>query len=62
MAAGPVRNIAETAEYLRVSERMVRSLIASGELAHRRIGVGRIVTTQDDLDQYLDSHRHGEAA
>lgn len=62
MAASAVRNIAETAEYLRVSERTIRSLIASGDLAHRRIGKGRIVTVQADLDEYLDAHRHGKAA
>lgn len=57
-----VRNVAETAEYLRLSERYVWSLISSGALPHRRIG-GRVLTTQEDCDALLEKHRNnGEAA
>ena len=63
MADAPVvRNIPETAEYLRVSVRTVRALIAAGDLSHRRIGKGRIVVTQDDCDEYLAAHRLGRTA
>ena len=56
---GPVRNVCETAEYLRVSESTVRALMSAGDLPHRRIGRGRLVTTQDDIDEYLAAHRIG---
>lgn len=63
-ATGPILNLDETADYLRVSRRTVGALIASGELPHRRIGPdgGRIVTTAEDREAYLDAHRSGQAA
>ena len=63
-ATGPILNTKETADYLRLSLRTVAALIASGELPHRRIGPGRgrVVTTAEDREQYLEAHRFGQAA
>lgn len=41
------------ADYLRVSERTVRKLVADSSLRHRRVG-RRIIFMRSDLDRYLD--------
>ncbi len=63
-ATGPFLNIQQTADEFGVSVRTLGALIASGELPHRRIGPGRgrIVTTAEDREEYLDARRHGNAA
>lgn len=63
-ATGPILNLQQTADEFGVSLRTITSLIASGELPHRRIGPGRgrVVTTAEDREEYLDAHREGQAA
>lgn len=63
-ATGPFLSIQETADEWGVSQRTIGALIASGELPHRRIGPGRgrVVTSAEDREEYLEAHRHGKAA
>ena len=48
----------EVAEELRVSERMVRSMMSRRELAHVWIG-GKRHVLREDLDAYIESQRVG---
>jgi len=48
--------VAEVSEQLNVSRGTIYNLCATGELPHRRIGIGRgcIRITEEDLKEYLD--------
>jgi excisionase family DNA binding protein len=54
-------SVKQVAARLNVSAATVYSLCDSGELPHRRIGVGRgcIRVTEEDLQEYLDRKRVG---
>lgn len=55
-APAPLRSIRAVAEFLGVSERTVRRLIAGGELKAHRIG-GSLRISEADLRAYLDRCR-----
>jgi excisionase family DNA binding protein len=51
--AAPVLTIAEAADYLRVSQRLVQRLIADGRLRSTRLG-RRVLVRRVDVDAYLE--------
>ena len=55
-------SVSEAAQFLKISQSLVYSLIERGKLAHYRLGLGRggIRISQADLFQYLDSKRVGK--
>ena len=54
-------NVPEVAERLNVSRATVYNLCESGDLSHRRVGVGRgrIRFTEEDLKDYMDRKKVG---
>lgn len=48
--------IPDAAAYLGTTERHVRSLVASGHLAHYKLG-GKVVLTAEDCDRFLEAAR-----
>jgi len=56
----PIKNmsVAVAADYMGISQRMLRHLITIGEVRHVRIG-RRIVLRPADLDEFLSNHAVG---
>jgi excisionase family DNA binding protein len=50
----PTIDVAHAADYLGVSERTIRRLVASRAIGHRRLA-GLIRFTQGDLDRYVEN-------
>ena len=51
-------NVTDIAKRLRLSVSMVYQLVAERKISHRRIG-GAIRFAESDLEEYLESVRHG---
>lgn len=54
--AGTVHTVPETAKQLRLSERYVWHLIATGELPHMRVG-RRVLVTDGDITAFCAAHK-----
>ena len=54
--ADEIFTVAQTAQYLKVSEKTVRRLIASRKLIASRIGGRSLRIRKEDIDTYLTEH------
>jgi excisionase family DNA binding protein len=50
----PTFDVEDAAQYLKVSERTVRRLVASRAIRHRRVA-GLVRFTREDLENYVES-------
>lgn len=51
-------SVATAADYMGISQRLLRELIASGQIRHVRIG-RRVILRHVDLDRFLADHAVG---
>ncbi len=51
----PIMNVKESAEYLGISVKLMKDLLASREIRRARIGKRRIVIRRVDIDAYIQS-------
>lgn len=52
----------EAIEYLHTSRATLYRIRTAGKISFRRIGAGRIVFTQSDLDEYIEKQKNAAYA